>query len=115
MIEVNAIDRNYHKCELMRVACPSGLTLNILMNNAMKLYDNAKQFYGYNAKTNNCQRFVFSLLLGSDLLTPKLEKYVLQDAETLLSGSKLLENIINFSTFLAEKGDILLHGGRIIS
>lgn len=87
-------------------------TLNILLDNAKHLYKDDTEFYGYNAKKNNCQRFIMSILISNDLLTNDLQKFVLQDAETLLNSSTVLEKLVNIATGIATRGDLLLYGGK---
>lgn len=70
-----------------------------------------ENFFAYNAKTNNCQRFIYNILKYNDLLTNKYENFVLQDSLKILEKTPIFNNILNVSTLLAEKGDIILQGG----
>lgn len=112
VIQINPL--SYEKEHmLMPVHTNMATTLNILMHNAKHLYKDDKEFYAYNARNNNCQRFVYSLLSGSGLITPELEKFIMQDSNALLNTSPLFESIVNVATTLAEKIDILRYGGKL--
>jgi hypothetical protein len=81
-----------------------------------ELIKNGKRVHGdtfwlYDAKTNNCQDFILSLLMGSALLTPELEKFIKQDAVTIFKGMPgYAEKIAKFLTDTAGKADVVIHG-----
>lgn len=70
-----------------------------------------RDFWLYDATNNNCQVFVNSLLQGNAINSPALQKFVLQDAASLLSGP--LKTITRGVTDIAGITDLLLHGRGI--
>lgn len=111
VIQINKINRDIPHYYMPIDLSNKKLTLNTILTKTEPLYSNLHEFYGYNAKTNNCQRFIMSILISNNLLTPELEKFVLQNAEDLLNSSKVLETLINIATGIATRGDYLLYGG----
>jgi len=81
----------------------------ILIN--AKQYYNGKEYFEYNSTTNNCQRFVQSLLKGSNLLTIKAANFIYQDPYGLVNNTGSFRKISSVLTKIAEKADILIHGG----
>jgi hypothetical protein len=112
VIQINKADLK-KKYEYCPINYEYDLTLNKLMENTIPLYKNLKEFYGYNGKTNNCQRFILSVLMGNHLLGTTMSDFILQNSKNILERNGILEGLLNIGTFLAEKGDILLHGGKI--
>ena len=64
---------------------PSGLTINEMLEKTKS--DMGAKFYVYQAKSNNCQFFVMSILRANDLDTKQNEEFVIQDATSLFSDS----------------------------
>jgi hypothetical protein len=67
-------------------------------------------FVNYSVTTNNCQHFVQALLKGSGLLSPELNKFILQDAPSLIKSLGLDSKLADKVTDTAAQGDILLNG-----
>jgi hypothetical protein len=63
-----------------------------LFNNAAKIHP-VPGFWLYDAKNNNCQIFVQSLLNGSGYYTPKAKEFVFQPADELLENLGITEKI----------------------
>lgn len=57
---------------------------------------------------NNCQRFIMDNLRGSGLLTPELQKFVLQDTKSLVSG--MAKRVADTVTDIAGRFDIVRSG-----
>jgi hypothetical protein len=112
VIQINNIDPD-KMYEYLPISFSGKYTLNDMMKNAMTMYKNKKEFYGYNGKTNNCQKFVYRLLSSNGLLNQENEQFIIQNAGEILKDSPFLETVVNLSTDLAGKFDILLHGGFI--
>ena len=69
------------------------------------------KFWMYDAKTNNCQDFILSLLMGNALLNSELEKFIKQDAVTIFKGMPgYAEKIAKFLTDTAGKADVVING-----
>jgi hypothetical protein len=72
-------------------------------------------FWTYRAKDNNCQVWISSMLIGSGLLTEQAKNFIIQDTETLISQlPTLTERIINGTTDIAARFDILRHGSKLV-
>lgn len=66
------------------------------------------KFWNYNPLNNNCQVFVTSLLKGNGFGNEEIYKFVMQDAEKVLTGytSRFAQGV----TDIASRADILLTG-----
>jgi hypothetical protein len=69
-----------------------GTKLITLFNNAIKVHP-VPGFWLYDAKNNNCQIFVQSLLNGSGYYTPKAREFVFQPADEILENLGIAEKI----------------------
>lgn len=108
--------RKYEKkdvTQIMYVDVKGNITLNDLLLNAVKLYSGPREFNDYNAKTNNCQRFVFSLLEGSGMMNPELSNFIVQDAYKILKKTGLFETASKILTTIANRSDIIIKGKGI--
>ena len=83
------------------------LTLGQLIRNG-ELFQGSDKFWLYNAKYNNCQVFVMSLLFGSGLGDDKVYSFVKQNSEYLVNG--ILEKISNFTTDFAMRIHAMMYG-----
>ena len=90
----------------MEVTGVSHLTLGELMLNADRKF--GATLYDYNGTSTNCQQFVKRILEASGLLTSKLEAFIMQNAESILTGftRKVAETV----TDIAGRADILMNG-----
>lgn len=68
----------------LNVPVTKNITLNEMLNNASSKL--GSRFFLYDAFTNNCQMFIRDILKYSDLLTPEIEKWIMQDAQAILKG-----------------------------
>jgi hypothetical protein len=90
------------------------LTLNELFNNAKKLYNPTDDFYLYDFKYNNCQHFIYNLLLGSNLMTEEYKLFIMQDATSLIiKSSPLVGKISNIITDTGALFDRLIYGSQL--
>ena len=64
---------------------PSGLTINEMLEKTKRAMGG--KYFFYQAKSNNCQFFVMSILRANDLDTKQNEEFVIQDATSLFSDS----------------------------
>lgn len=88
------------------------ISINSLLDIAQKnIGDN---FYLYDGEDNNCQIFVNNVLKYSDILTPRLNKFIMQDTKKIIGQlPSLSKKIIKGTTNLAGLFDVLLHGARL--
>lgn len=93
--------------EVMPVSLKGDITLNQMINKV----SSKPGFWTYNARTNNCQNFVFDMLNGSGLMTPTLKDFIMQDAEKLLEDSPITEALSDGLTNLKQSLNILIGGG----
>lgn len=112
VIEINPYDAGKEH-ELMQVPIIDRVTLNDMITGARHYYNSDKEFYGYDGETNNCQRFVNSLLAGVGLLDEDLHKFIVQNAAEILKESPLLKKLLNVGSNIASRADIILKGGFI--
>ena len=86
----------------------------IKLGDFMKTAENyQKDFYSYNAKNNNCQDFVVSLLVGNKIIrkNSKTYKFIKQDAEEIFRRNpKYLEKFAVTITDIAGVFDIIKSG-----
>ena len=112
-IEINDANANLSGTsgtpEVVNVPITKNITVNDLINNAVKLVG-APKFYTYDAINNNCQYHVAYLLKGSKLWNNSLDQFVMQNAEELLEDSPLTARIANGITDLSARFDRILHG-----
>jgi len=80
-----------------------------LLDNTEKLQ--GKNYFIYNAETNNCQRFISDMLQSNGLLTPELNTFINQDVSSLFEKLKYSKGLINATTGLGTTIDILSKGG----
>jgi len=90
---------------------PPFTTLNTMLSNTKQEMGN-NSFFGYNAKTNNCQGFLWNFLESNGKPSPELRAFVMQDVNQLFD--KDLESFSKFITDLGSKISTLQFGGRIL-
>lgn len=88
-----------------------------LVRKTAELMGNDK-FISYNARFNNCQDFVMAVLQSNNLLTSDIKQFVKQNVAELFdklnpSVRKLLVSIMDLSTNLAGRVDVLKQGGAL--
>ena len=69
-----------------------------------------KDYFIYNSISNNCQRFILTMLQSNKLLTPELQSFIYQDVKTLFNKLKYLQPVVNTLTDLGTKIDIISKG-----
>jgi hypothetical protein len=83
------------------------LTVNALISGGERVWG-LPQFWQYDPVYSNCQEWVWSMLLGSEILTPALERFILQDAASLVPEA--IRPILRAVTDLGARADQGLHG-----
>jgi len=85
------------------------ITLNEFIENGIK-QAGMKDFIGYSAKNNNCQKYVMYLLDGNELGNQENRVFVKQDVNILFEGMDWYRKLTNTITGLGEKIDIIQQG-----
>ena len=83
---------------------PSGLTLDTFITTAQKTMGD-EEYWHYTFEKQNCQRFLILNLKANNLLTPELEKFIVQDASQLMAkaptiSKKLAQGVSDASAFV---------------
>lgn len=102
-IQRHSLDK---ETEYMPIKLNKYITPNIMINNAWKYQGDS--FPLYNAKNNNCQVFIMSLLKANGLGDKKVYEFVKQDSEYLVTG--LLEKISDITIDLAMRFHHMIYG-----
>jgi thiamine pyrophosphokinase len=89
---------------------PPFSTISEMLNNTRKSMGDTL-FFGYNAKSNNCQVFLYKFFESNGKATPQLRDFIMQDVSTLFDDS--LEYFSNFVTHLGSKVSTLQYGGDV--
>lgn len=109
VLNIGIISKDFKKKSCLKVPMVKNLTINNLLNNALK--NIGKSFFLYNAENNNCQIFIDNLLTYSNLNNNTLKNYVLQNTKKLINNlPSITKDLINGATDLAGFFDILLYG-----
>jgi hypothetical protein len=101
-----SVDRN---TEQMEVLIDNPMTFNELLGKT-KRYMGPSRFTSYDARKNNCQDFVLSVLTSNGLITPQLESFIKQDVETIFKRLPLFDRLAKGATDLAGRVDTLIQG-----
>jgi hypothetical protein len=97
------------KQENMNVSTPN-ISLADFIAKGERKAGSPEKFWVYDAITQNCQYFLTWLLQGSGIWNPGLKKFILQDADKLITGLPWFKNIARKVTDAANKIDIALEG-----
>ena len=68
-------------------------------------------FFTYNAKSNNCQVFLYKFLESNGKATPQLRDFIMQDVNSLFDDN--LEKYSKFVTDLGSKVSSIQYGGKV--
>lgn len=86
---------------------------NVSMNEFIKNAETkagGTKLWVYDPISQNCQYFVKWCLQGSNLLTPEVEKFVMQDANKVIEGFSWFQKLGRAATNIANVADVALHG-----
>lgn len=101
--------QNKQGYETRNVNITQPLTLNQLLDNTEKRM--GKQLYfSYNASSNNCQKFIYSILQANGIGTPQDYEFVKQDTESIFRNLPSLRQQANSVVHLGQVGNILTEG-----
>ena len=105
---------NYQEgSESLPVYVNKQITLNEVLNNTLNKIGKDKYFI-YNAKTQNCQIFVKSLLETNGFINNDLQKFILQDAKAIIEQMpSYVEKTMNAVTDLGAKINQVTGGNTI--
>jgi len=104
LLEKNEVVFIYPKGEIKGEKLPinykeNSITLNDLVNKTMK-YMGEKDFYSYDAFTNNCASFVIAILKANGLWSEKDKTFLLQDVKHLKDKLPKTKQIASYITQL---------------
>lgn len=92
--------------ETLSVTVGSSITFNELLENTRLLMGDSN-FSNYNAKTNNCQNFVMSILKANGLLNDQESAFIKQDAYKIFQKlgwmTEKIANVVTDTGALADK------------
>jgi len=96
--------------ETMDISVHEGLTIGALIDNTRKGMGN-KRFTGYDARKNNCQDFLLSILKHNNMGTDESQKFIKQDADAVLNKvPKISEKLIKTATEVGAVLDKVIEG-----
>ena len=94
--------------EIMPIQTPTNLTVNELLENTRKAMGD-KNFFTYDAFTNNCQVFLMNVLKANGLLTDASKSFIVQPIENLVKELPgYMKPVARALTDIAAVGDIAL-------
>jgi hypothetical protein len=91
------------------IAPTSQLTIDIMLNKTKEAMGN--NFFPYQAGSNNCQTFIYTILKVNNLLTRDSESFVLQKKTNEIFKSDVLRKFTNTLTDVAGRFDVIKQGG----
>jgi hypothetical protein len=113
VVEIVRSEWNDARAQIIQLPNPH-ITFSKLIENA-EAKVGLKQLYVYNPITGNCQIFVRDVLKDNHMLSPALEKWIMQDVQGVLKGLGYLKSVAANVTDLAGRTDILLNGKGVMS
>ena len=87
----------------------SHLTIDIMLNRTKEAMGN--NFFTYQAGSNNCQTFIYTMLKVNNLLNPDIESFVLQRKTNEIFKNEALRKFTNTLTDVAGRLDVIKQGG----
>lgn len=94
----------------MDAGSPAGITWNMMLAGAEKAAGGPEKLWVYDSITQNCQYFVRAVLKACGLLTPALEKFVMQNAAAVIEGLPWFEKVARKLTDTANVLDVARNG-----
>ncbi|MDR3477576.1 MAG: hypothetical protein P4M14_06050 [Gammaproteobacteria bacterium] len=102
------VEKNHHdKAEVMNVPNVHPMFISDFLNKGIDSVGPEK-YFTYDSRSTNCQNFIMVNLKANGLLTPELQKFILQDAESIYKGLGLLGEVNKKITVAAKSKDLLL-------
>lgn len=109
VVEISQYDPRDNKDSMPVPMNGKTTTPNILLQGAAAKKGNA--FWRYDPGSNNCQDFVKDMLATAGFLTPQLQAFIHQDAETLLKQmNPKIRSFMQGTTDLAHRLDVIING-----
>ena len=81
-----------------------------MLTGAEKAAGGAEKLWVYDSITQNCQYFVRAVLKACNVLTPALEKYIMQDAAAVIEGLPWFAKLARKLTDTANVLDVAKEG-----
>ena len=88
---------------------PSNMTLTSLLDKTRELMG-TKKFFGYSAKSNNCQDFLVAIFKSNDIGDPQDISFIKQDTASLFKNLPSLRKLSNTLTTIGARADVLIKG-----
>jgi hypothetical protein len=111
VINIVAKHVNTKETETQDVVNVKNIKINELLNNARKRM--GKNFFTYNAITNNCQNFILELLQSNGMGDENNYAFIKQDLTDIFKNLNKTKRLTNFVTSLGATADILAFGASI--
>jgi hypothetical protein len=111
VINIVAHHVNSNETETQDVVNIKNIKINELLNNTKKRM--GKNFFTYNAITNNCQNFILYLLQSNNIGDENNYAFIKQDLTDIFKNLNKTKKLTNFVTSLGAKADILAFGASI--
>ena len=95
--------------DTMDVGTPN-ITWNDMLSGAERAAGGAEKLWVYDAIKQNCQYFVRAVLRACSVLTPALEKFIMQDADAVIEGLSWFQKLARKATDAANVLDVARNG-----
>jgi len=108
--EINIIEFKNIECENIKVDFANSLTINGMLENTKKSLGE-KDFFIYSALYDNCQHFIYNILVSNNIyVSPELKYWILAPVKDLVP--KWAENIAFFMTSLKARLNVATGGNQ---
>lgn len=109
LIKYNNSYLNSDGVEYMQLSTVPNISIRDFIMNSYNSV--GKQFFLYNAMTNNCQIFVKNLLQYNNLYTSEINNFVLQEVQSIFKNNTFLKKLMNTVTDIGNRGTYAFGGG----
>lgn len=107
------IVKNIGTNDYQKVKLDKAITFGDFVNKAVK--GKGQEFFEYDVVNGNCQFFCRDILRANGLLTPELEKYIMQDVEGVMrSTPAYAKPLVDAVTDFANRIDMAIQGEGIL-
>jgi hypothetical protein len=97
------------KMEYVAVPVPCCITLSEMMANTQSVY--GANYFKYDAFSDNCQKFINTILVANGLSTPQTTGFIMQDVESILKGlPSYISPFARLTTNIAGLADRAIYG-----
>lgn len=110
MVKGSPIKSKSQVMDIVNIDIASDLTYTSLLDKTRVLMGDGA-FSNYNAKTNNCQDFIISILRANSLLNTERQQFIKQDAESVFRKMpSITEKLANIFTDVGAIADVVIEG-----